>query len=184
VDLDPMSTRPTDRAAAGRQPSRSAVDERSTTRSRTLRTRIGAFVVGAALIGAGAGAATALNASAGPPHQTSLADAASQAHGIGARRLASGLDGASRPDTDPTQVVGDTEAKIGGCETAYGKPGQCLPEVPPSQAEHVAMGHMQPHWECGEVRTMFAKGLKLRAKGVDPLGLDRNGDGTACGKGD
>jgi hypothetical protein len=148
-----------------------------------VKKRVVAAVVGVAL--AVTGTATALNASAKPPKQTSLSQAASEPHGIGARRLAAGLDGATaRPDTKPEAVVGDTEAKIGGCLVAYGKPGQCLPEVPPSQAEHVAMGHMQPHWECAEVRTIFAKGLKLRDKGVDPQGLDTNRDGTACGKGD
>lgn len=144
-----------------------------------MKKRLVGVVVGLAL--ATAGTATALNAGAAPPHQTSLDEAASQPRGIGARKLASGLDRAPRPDTDPKQVAGDTATKTGGCLTAYGRPGQCLPEVPPSQAEHVAMGHMEPLWECAEVRTIFRSGLAVRVKGVDPLRLDRNHDGTACG---
>ena len=147
-----------------------------------MKKRFAGAVLGVAL--ATAGTVAAVSAGAAPPHQTSLSDAASQPHGIGARRLASGLDGSSRPDTDPREVVGDAATKSGGCIVAYGAPGQCLPEVPPSQAEHVAMGHMQPHWDCVEVRTMFHKGLKVRVKGVDPLGLDTNHDGKACAKGD
>lgn len=147
-----------------------------------MKKRLVGAVLGVTL--AAAGAAAAVNAGAAPPHGTSLADAASQPHGIGARRLAAGLDGSSRPATEPKQVVGDVGAASGGCVVAYGKPGQCLPEVPPSQAEHVAMGHMQPQWECSEVRTMFPGGLKLRVKGVDPLKLDANRDGKACGRGD
>lgn len=139
-------------------------------------------VVGAALTAAAT--ATALNAGAAPPKQTSLQEAASQPVGIGARRLASGLDGQARAATEPKSVFSDTNDKVGGCLVAYGKPGQCLPEVPPSQAEHVAMGHMQPHWECAELRSIFTKGIVVRHKGVDPLALDRNRDGTACGSGD
>lgn len=141
-----------------------------------------AGLVGVALLGVGT--VTALDAGAAPPHQTSLAEAASQPRGIGARRLAAGLDAAPRTATDPKQIVGDTAAKRGGCVPAYGKPGQCLPEIPPSQAEHVAMGDMQAHWTCTEVRTVFRKGLLVRVRGTDPLGLDANHDGTACGAGD
>lgn len=144
-------------------------------------------LVGAAVVlalAAGGMVSVLGDAGAAPPRPTSLAEAASQPQGIGARRLASGLEQAPRPDTDPKQVVPDTATKTGGCVGAYGRPGQCLPTIPPSQAEHVAMGHMQPHWDCTEVRTIFRKGLAVRARGVDPLGLDRDHDGTACGKND
>lgn len=147
-----------------------------------MKLRVVGLLLGVAL--ASAGTATLLDAGAAPPHQTSLSDAASQPRGIGARRLAGDLDGSGRPDTDPRQVVGDAATKSGGCVVAYGRPGQCLPEVPPSQAEHVAMGHMEPHWVCAEVRTIFPKGLKVRVKGADPLELDANRDGKACAKGD
>ena len=76
------------------------------------------------------------------------------------------------------------EAANGGCERDYGDGSQCLPTVPPSQAGHVAAGHGRARWACEEVRRYFADGLVVVVSGVDPLRLDVNGDGTACGRGD
>ncbi|WP_394162023.1 hypothetical protein [Galactobacter valiniphilus] len=95
------------------------------------------------------------------------------------------------PKVAPEDVLG-SERGTGGCLKEYGQTGQCLPPVPPSQAEHVSQmlaagqdpSAMTHPYRCTEVRTMFATGLIVRVSGVDPQGLDRNGDGVACGRGD
>lgn len=83
-------------------------------------------------------------------------------------------------------VFDSPTAAGGGCRSEYGAPGQCLPRVPPSQAVHAAHGMpVSEVWSCAEVRTLFATGLPMRtAGGADPLRLDTNKDGTACGTGD
>lgn len=73
-----------------------------------------------------------------------------------------------------------------GCIPQYGKDGQCLPLVPPSQTAHV--GHIGQQqltrlWTCAEVRTLFPDGVAL-ASNADPLRLDTNNDRIACGQGD
>lgn len=67
----------------------------------------------------------------------------------------------------------------GGCLPDYGRPGQCLPVVPPSHAAH-ADHDMSKAWTCAEVRLGFKDGIVLVKKGRDPLGLDRDGNGVAC----
>lgn len=67
----------------------------------------------------------------------------------------------------------------GGCLPDYGKPGQCLPVVPPSHAAH-ADHDMSKAWTCAEVRLGFKDGIVLAKRGKDPLGLDRDGNGVAC----
>ncbi len=87
--------------------------------------------------------------------------------------------------TKPGDVFRSPTAVNGGCRLEYGTPGQCLPRIPPSQAAHAAHG-MTPsdRWTCAEVRTLFPAGVTLRSAGIDPLGLDTDRDGTACGSGD
>lgn len=99
---------------------------------------------------------------------------------------AAGL-GRPRPDVKPTDVI-DTNAALGGCSEAYGDNGQCLPGIPPSQAQHAAEmveagldPASMPHlWTCQEVREHFADGIPVRVAGVDPDGLDDDGDGIGC----
>jgi hypothetical protein len=43
---------------------------------------------------------------------------------------------------------------------------------------------MKPNWDCSEVRTLFPKGITLERGSADPLRLDTNKDGVACGTGD
>lgn len=82
--------------------------------------------------------------------------------------------------------VSDT-ALAGGCVPGYGTDGGCLPPVPPRlAAEHA--GHagmdgpeMAMFYTCEDVRALIPDGL---ATEEDPLGLDSNGDGIACGVGD
>ena len=90
------------------------------------------------------------------------------------------------------EVLGDQSTAPGGCVPEYGQDGQCLPSVPPSLAKHVAdmraagmdPASMDHHWGCAEVRAHFPEGLAVRNPGVDPQGLDPNGDGLACGAGE
>lgn len=82
--------------------------------------------------------------------------------------------------------VSDT-AMAGGCVPGYGTDGECLPPVPPrlaaEHAGHVGMdGHaMAMFYTCEDVRALIPDGLTTEG---DPLGLDSNDDGIACGKGD
>lgn len=112
---------------------------------------------------------------------TSLGEAAAKPVGIGDHGVAERVRGGTRPDTAARSVLPSPEAGNGGCERAYGDGGQCLPVVPPSQAAHVAAGHAKPRWTCKEVRRYFAEGLVVAETGVDPLDLDRDEDGIACG---
>ena len=145
------------------------------------RTRISILAAGLAATG---GVLLATQAGAAPPPgYTTLDQAASKPVGIGVPGVATGVVG-NRADVTPRQVFRSVSSARGGCLAEYGKGGQCLPVVPPSQATHVAAGHMQPLWGCAEVRLMFKDGLAVKTAKVDPQGLDLNGDGIACGKGD
>jgi len=145
-----------------------------------MRMRALVVVVCAAAAGV---AFTTMQAGADPAPYTTLDQAASKPVGIGDPGVAEGVRG-SRPDVAPERVLGSLSAARGGCNVSYGKAGQCLPTVPPSQADHVAAGHMKPRWECAELRSMFKSGISVRVAKVDPLLLDKNRDGVACGKGD
>ncbi|MEV4900700.1 hypothetical protein AB0K08_05085 [Citricoccus sp. NPDC055426] len=86
---------------------------------------------------------------------------------------------------DPDDVS-DT-AMAGGCVPGYGSGGVCLPPVPPRLAEehagHAGMSGMEmaAFYNCNDVRDLIPRGIETVG---DPLGLDSNGDGIACGKGD
>jgi hypothetical protein len=148
-----------------------------------VRSRIAVVVVAWSGILA-VGVTMTTQATADPKPWTSLDEAASRPVGIGDHRVAEGVRGRGRPDTPPHSVLPSPQAANGGCERAYGDGGQCLPVVPPSQAEHVAAGHGKPRWTCEEFRRYFPDGLVVVVTGVDPSRLDANGDGTACGPGD
>ncbi|NUL43981.1 hypothetical protein F7P69_02030 [Cellulosimicrobium funkei] len=82
--------------------------------------------------------------------------------------------------------VTDT-ALAGGCVPGYGAGGVCLPPVPPrlagEHAGHAGMSGMEmaAFYNCNDVRDLIPRGIETVG---DPLGLDSNGDGIACGKGD
>lgn len=124
------------------------------------------------------------DASAGNVPQTTLAEAAAAAHEV--RSRAEGL-GAPRAPIDPADVLTARTAP-GGCHPAYGADGQCLPAIPPSLAGHIAqmqaagldVSSMPHHWTCGELTTLFSEGIAVRVPGVDPDGIDHDGDGFAC----
>ena len=147
-----------------------------------MRTRTRVSILLAGVVASGC-VVIATQAGAAPPGYTTLDQAASKPVGIGVPDVAEGVAG-SRPDVTPRQVFPNVASARGGCLAEYGKAGQCLPIVPPSQATHVSAGHMQPQWECAEVRLMFKNGLTVKTAKVDPQGLDANGDGIACGRGD
>jgi hypothetical protein len=114
--------------------------------------------------------------------QTSLLEAASRDNRPVAKDLVLG-DGTPRKAVEATRDMPAVGNK--GCVPQYGKEGQCLPLVPPSQTAHA--GHVAPQqltrlWTCSEVRTLFPDGLPLGE--ADPLNLDTNKDRIACGAGD
>lgn len=148
----------------------------------TMKTRTRVTILLACAVTAG-GAVVAVQAGAAPTSYTSLDQAASKPIGIGSRGVVKELR-SERPKISPKQVFKDAGVARGGCNVAYGVGGQCLPSVPPSQAEHVAAGHMKPQWECTQVRVLFKDGIALAKAKADPQRLDKNKDGTACGKGD
>lgn len=130
---------------------------------------------------AGLAAAAGRDAAEKAPGQARRSAPADRTQGLDARRAVT-----------PEEVLGDQDAAPGGCVPEYGQDGQCLPSVPPSLAKHVAdmraagmdPASMDHHWGCDEVRAHFPEGLAVRSPGVDPQGLDPNGDGLACGAGE
>jgi hypothetical protein len=127
--------------------------------------------------------------------QTSLQDAAGREHPVGGGNrpgTSGGVPPAPRGPVLPSEVFKRGAANLGGCLQEYGENGQCVPAVPPSLAQHFQdMGSaganpnsMEHRWSCTELRKYFQDGVAVRQGGVDPQGLDRNGDGRACGAGD
>jgi hypothetical protein len=109
--------------------------------------------------------------------QGSLAAAASARNGVGTWgiRPARGVKGGSAI-RKPGQVLPDRRAEgvtSGGCLIAYGEPGgQCVPARAPGNRP----------LSCDYLVRLFTDGVRVRT--ADPLGLDRNRDGIACGPGD
>jgi hypothetical protein len=78
-------------------------------------------------------------------------------------------------------------SRTGGCEPGYGDGKSCLPISSPTETRlNAAMPDMlhEVPWTCAEVRQVFPNGITLQNKQNDPQKLDRNGDGTGCGRGD
>jgi hypothetical protein len=100
--------------------------------------------------------------------------------------------GPPRAAVAPDEILVGQAETLGGCRPEYGETGQCLPVVPPSMADHyqqmqdagIDPSTMAHAWTCGELRTYFPEGIVVRVAGVDPDGLDRDGDGLGCGPGD
>jgi hypothetical protein len=134
--------------------------------------------VASALVLGGA-SALAVSASAEPPTFTTLAEAAAQPHGIGQEsEVAKQVKGDKEKKVKPEDVFKTNSSKRGGCIPFYSLGGQCLPTVPPSQAEHVAAGHMKPNWECSEVRTLFRRGSPWSAGAPTRCGWTRTRTGS------
>ena len=122
-------------------------------------------------------------ASGAPPEVDARTGVRAQAAGVneGTKKQATGI--VMRPITPVDPSVVGKYGKAGGCTPGYGRGKACLPPIAPSA---VAMGMTaDPHpWSCAEVRTLLPKGIRLNSPGTDPLALDRNKDGVACGTGD
>jgi hypothetical protein len=109
--------------------------------------------------------------------QNSLASAASKANGAGLRtdKPAANVKGDNHNHVHPHDVLADPKTDgmtSGGCILGYGKAGeQCLP----TNGDHKKIS-------CDYVRKYFPDGVAVT--GDDKLKLDKNGDMTACGKGD
>lgn len=124
--------------------------------------------------------------------QISLEAAAGNEHPIKSPPSPQGPPPQLRGAIPPSQVFPGGTTNIGGCLAEYGENGQCLPVVPPSHTRHIrdaASAGNNPsatehRWSCGEVRKYFRAGLAVRQAGIDPQGLDTNGDGRACGPAD
>jgi hypothetical protein len=104
----------------------------------------------------------------------------------GTKKPASDVEMANARQVKPEHVLSET-SKNGGCTPGYGIDGQCLPAVPPSHAAH-ADHVMAMAWTCAEARTLLPGGIAVikdkQDTKVDPLNLDTNEDGIACGTGD
>lgn len=87
------------------------------------------------------------------------------------------------PKVDPTDLL-PAHGLTNGCVAGYGRGTVCLPQTPPSHAGHGGTQDMSGYWTCAESRTLLPDGIVVDRPGTDPLGLDSNGDGTACGAGD
>lgn len=132
-------------------------------------------------------------AQAKQPAASGLAQVAGQDHGQDtAGAPADRTEGLrQRGAVTPDQALADAAAP-GGCLTEYGEDGQCLPQVPPSLAQHVQdmkkagldPASMPHDWSCEELRTFFPEGIRVRQAGEDPQDLDTDQDGVACGAGD
>lgn len=103
----------------------------------------------------------ALSASAASPHVHSFADGLTgKTSGPGGKRS--------------SQQVSTT---VSGCDRHYGSVNVCVPTVFPPQVRKTAVAR------CTWLKRNHYGRLKVNG-GDDPLGLDRDRDGTACGEGD
>ncbi|MFJ9864404.1 galactose oxidase-like domain-containing protein [Streptomyces sp. NPDC101165] len=103
----------------------------------------------------------ALSASAASPHVHSFADS-----------LSGKVSGPGRKRT--SQKISPT---ISGCDRHYGSVNVCVPTVFPPQVKKTTAAR------CTWLKQNHYGRLEVNG-GDDPLGLDRNRDGVACGKGD
>lgn len=110
--------------------------------------------------------------------QNSLASAASQPNGAGARadKPAAAVVGDTSHRVDPSSVLPDvkkTGIMSNGCLADYGDPGaQCVP----------AYGSDGKPITCDGIRKLFPGGVKV--SGIDRFGFDGDRDKLACGPND
>jgi hypothetical protein len=162
--------------------------------------------VAAALISVLVGSGVFLHSALAPEARVSLATAVpgtdgdiagvnpdARAVNTGQRQQAAGIRmRVERPGRIPKDRIGS--GVTGGCVLGYGKGKLCLPTVPPGErahAGHAGVADLASRWTCAQVWLLFPKGIAVNSSrdgvgsdGVDPLGLDANKDGVACGAGD
>jgi hypothetical protein len=127
------------------------------------------------LLAAGVGALSA-NGAAKPPKPVAAVRADAAGVNEGTKDQAAGVQ--MRPIKPGDSAIVGKSGQYGGCTPGYGRGRECLP---PASADGRPAG---APWTCVEVAALLPKGIRLNVKGVDPLGLDSNGDGIACGTGD
>ena len=101
----------------------------------------------------------------------------------GTKQQAADVILAPAPRVDPTEVL-PAHGLTNGCVAGYGRGTACLPQTPPSHAGHGGNEDLSVYWTCAEARTLLPDGIVVDNPAADPLGLDSNNDGTACGPGD
>jgi hypothetical protein len=102
----------------------------------------------------------------------------------GTKKQAASVQLQPAPIVAPEEVL-PTSGQISGCVAGYGRGAVCLPQTPPSHAGHGGLtGDMSGFWTCAELRSLLPDGIVVDTPESDGLGLDGNGDGTACGAGD
>lgn len=131
--------------------------------------------------GAAAGAVAPIVAQSTVADQWLDADAAGVNEGT--KQQAAEVTMQPAPRVDPTEVL-PAHGLTNGCVAGYGGGTACLPQTPPSHAGHGSGQDMSIYWTCAEARTLLPDGIAVDANGGDPLGLDSNKDGIACGPGD
>lgn len=118
-----------------------------------------------------------------PPPRDRWLDPGSAGVNEGTKRQAAAVGMAPAPVVDPTEVL-PAHGLANGCVAGYGRGTACLPQTPPSHAGHGTGQDMSMYWTCAEARTLLPDGIVVDSSGADPLGLDADRDGTACGPGD
>ena len=115
-------------------------------------------------------------------------DAVNRGTHVPARDVAMG-----KPPVKPEEVLPGDGLLVNGCVAGYGQGGACLPSAPRRAAAQAVTKY---RWKCTEVRELLPLGIAVdghdghdghvghQAALVDPLALDSNGDGIACGRGD
>lgn len=110
--------------------------------------------------------------------------------GAGRKKQATGVRMGKPGPADAARLKG--RGNGAGCVRGYGRAGRCLPLVPPGHAGHRGGPDPSQAWTCDRVRGLFPAGITVQGRGngdrgggpIDPLRLDADGDGTACGPGD
>ncbi|MBO1334704.1 galactose oxidase early set domain-containing protein [Streptomyces sp. VRA16 Mangrove soil] len=109
----------------------------------------------------------------GPDTATARSATTADAH---VHDFASGLDAAPKK-TGKKRASAPVSTTVAGCDRHYGSANVCVPTVFPPQVKPTTKAR------CGWLKAQDYGRLKVNGKD-DPLRLDPNGDGRACGKQD
>ncbi|WAU85226.1 galactose oxidase early set domain-containing protein [Streptomyces sp. Qhu-G9] len=109
----------------------------------------------------------------GPPALAAASGEASSGH---VHSFADSLEGKVRKPGKKRDSV-EVSPAVAGCDRHYGTANVCVPTVFPDEVKKTTAAR------CAWLKANDYGRLKVNGKD-DPLRLDRNGDGLACGKGD